>query len=333
MSSLIGRIAVFLVVLVATVGAGIAFVGGGGGGGAPTPAVDGSPAAVFTGENAVAAVPEESGEVTMDADANGTTVLVDAGHGSAPSREQLAPLVTTLAENGATVRFYAGQRAPLNASLRKADAFVTFGAERGYTDAELAGIQAFTDAGGRVLILNEPSQQSLGGLFFGPPSRGGLETPLAPLANQYGLAFDSGYLFNMHEYDTNYRNVYATPANDGALTDGVDRVVLHESVPVAGGQAFVTTTDRTALSATRTEAAYSVAARSGNVVAVGDTSLFGQEFLRRADNEVLVGNLLDFLVSGEKSPANAPQPPQRGPGGPGGAPGGPPSGPGATPPQ
>jgi hypothetical protein len=329
MSSLVGRLAVFVVVLVATVGAGVALVGGGGG--SPTPAVDGAPADVFTGEDAVAEVPAESGSVTMDADASGTTVLVDAGHGSAPSREQLAPLVTTLVENGATVRFYAGQRAPLNASLREADAFVTFGAERGYTDAELAGLQAFTDAGGRVLVLNEPAQQSLGGLLFGPPSQGGLETPLAPLANQYGLAFDGGYLYNMHEYDTNYRNVYATPAGDTALTEGVDRVVLHESVPVAGGQAFVTTTDRTALSATREQAAYGVAARNGNVVAVGDSSLFGQEYLRRADNEVLVGNLLDFLVSAEKSPADAPQPPERGSGGPPSGSGGAPSAPGSPP--
>lgn len=312
MSSAVGRAAVFVVVLVATVGAGVVLADGGG---SPTPSVDGSPADVFTGEDAVAAVPEESGTVTMDADASGTTVLVDAGHGSAPSREQLAPLATTLVENGATVRFYTGQRAPLNASLREADAFVTFGAERGYTDAELAGIEAFTDAGGRVLVLDDPARQSVGGLLLTRPSQSGLETPLAPLANQYGLAFEGGYLYNMHEYDTNYRNVYATPAGDSALTEGVDRLVLHESVPVAGGQPFVTTTDRTTLSATREQAAYAVAARSGNVVAVGDTALFGQEYLRRADNEVLVGNLLDFLVSGEKSPADAPQSPERGSGG------------------
>jgi len=308
----LARVGFFAGVLVLAVAVGTVATSGSA---ATAPAVNELDAPSFNSDGAVATAPEQSGELRMSADATGKTVVIDAGHGAEIDREALAPLVTTLTENGATVEYHVGKRQggrPLNASLREADALVVLGAQSRYTESQLQGLRAFTDAGGRVLVMNEPEQAGLGGFgLFGLERDSGVTSPLAPLTSQYGIAYGNGYLYHQTEYALNYRSVYATPAGESALTEGVDRAVFHASTPVQGPETVVTATEGTTLSQTRRQDTYGLVARSGNVTAVGDSSIATQEFLYRADNERLVGNLLDFLVSGEKSPADAPQKPER----------------------
>mgnify|MGYP000229967291 CR=1 FL=1 len=301
--------AVFFVGVLVVAGVFGAVTGGPGG---SAPAVDELDAPSFNADEMVATAPEDAGELTMSADASGEVVVIDAGHGADIKREALAPMVTTLTENGATVKYHVGRRnggRSLNASLAEADAFVVLGAQSRYTEAELDGLRAFSDAGGRVLVMNEPEKMSPAVSLFGiPTGSSAVPSPLGPVLSQYGMAYDNGYLFTQGEDTLNYRAVAATPTGDGDLTEGVDRVVLYEARPVTGAETALSAEGVT-LSQTRREGSYGVVARSGNVVAVGDTSVATQEFLYRADNEQLVGNLLDFLVSGEKSPERAPQEP------------------------
>ncbi|AZH24395.1 DUF4350 domain-containing protein [Haloplanus aerogenes] len=253
----------------------------------------------------------EEGEISMESDATGKTVLVDVGHENGISKTQLEPLLSTLVENGHQIRFYRGQRQSLNESLRSADAFLVASPQRRYTSDELAGVEAFTDAGGRVLVMGDPpSVQASGGLLFG---LGSLQ-PTAPrttaLGSTYGVAYGSGYLYNMDENDNNYKSIYARPTADTDLTAGVDRVVMREAVPLrtTGATRALVGTDGTHLSTTRDPGQYAVLARSGNVTAVGDTDFVTRENAYDADNDVLIGNLADFLVSGDKRPG-APRPP------------------------
>ncbi len=132
--------------------------------------------------------------------------------------------------------------------------------------------------------------------------------PLAPVTSRFGISIGNGYLFNMHEYDTNHRDIYATPTDDSELTAGVEQLVFHESTPVRGPSTIVRATEGTELSETRKEDRYGVAVRSGNMIVAGDSSIFGQQYIHRGDNEVFAGNVLDFLVGGTKTPTNAPVP-------------------------
>jgi len=259
-------------------------------------------------------LPEETpkeGEITMESDATGKTILVDVGHENGVTKTQLEPLLSTLIENGHQVRFYRGQRQSLNESLRSADAFLIASPQQRFTSDELAGVEAFTNAGGRVLVMGDPpSVQASGGLLFG---LGGLQ-PTAPsttaLGSTYGVAYGSGYLYNMAENDNNFKSIYARPTGNAGLTDGVDRVVMREAVPLrtAGATRALVGTEETHLSTTRDAGQYAVLVRSGNVTAVGDTDFVTRENAYTADNDVLVGNLADFLVDGEKR-SGAPEPP------------------------
>jgi len=253
----------------------------------------------------------EEGEISMESDASSKTIVVDVGHQNGITETQLEPLLSTLVENGHQIRFYRGQRRSLNESLRSADALLVASPRERYTSDELAGVEAFTDAGGRVLVMGDPpSVQVSGGILFG---LGGLQ-PTAPrttaLGSTYGVAYGSGYLYNMETNDNNFKSIYARPTADTELTAGVDRVVMREAVPLrtAGATPVFVGTDGTHLSTTRDPGEYAVLARSGNVTAVGDTDFVTRENAYDADNDVLVGNLADFLVDGEKRPG-APTPP------------------------
>ncbi|MFB6103024.1 MAG: DUF4350 domain-containing protein [Haloplanus sp.] len=245
----------------------------------------------------------EQGEISMGSDATGKTILVDVGHENSVSKSKLEPLLSTLVENGHRVRFYRGQRASLNESLRSADAFLVVSPRQRYTNDELAGVEAFTDAGGRVLVMGDPpSVQVSGGLLFGRIQ------PTAPrttsLGSTYGIAYGSGYLYNMEENDNNYQSIYATPASGSGLADGVERAVMREAVPLrtADGTRVLVGSQGTTLSTTRDTGQYAVVVRSGNVTAVGDTDFVSRKNAYDADNEVLLGNLADFLVDGDKRP-------------------------------
>ena len=305
MSNSAKRAGVFVGVLVLAVAVGSLAAGVGG---QSAPAVNEANASAFNTGDAVAEVPNESGELTMSEDAEGKVVIIDTTYSASVTPETVTPMANTLTENGATVRYSSGGSGfGLNSTLSEADAYIVVGATRTFSESDVAGLQAFTDAGGRVVLLNEPqggSTASLGGLLGSAAT--GTPNPLLPLTNEYGLSYDNGYLYNMEENSNNYRNVYATPSGDSPLTEGVDRVVLHESVGVNGGQSVLTATDGTTQSTTRRSENYPVLTRSDNLVAAGDSSILDQEWLYRADNEELVGNLLDFLVSGEKSPEDAP---------------------------
>ncbi|WP_277554964.1 hypothetical protein [Halobaculum limi] len=258
----------------------------------------------------------EDGAIEMEADAEPKTVVIDAGHGSRPAAEDIDPLVSALVSNGHTVEFYdpqADRRATLNASLREADAFVTIAPTRRYTDGELDGIAAFTDAGGRLAVLSDPaSTGGLAGLLGGllGISTGSSGPSTTGLSSQYGMEFQAGYLYET-DSDRNYAAVSASGAA-GSLGDGVENAVLRDAAPVvAGPEASValTSSDGTTLSTSRRDGSYPVAAQHGNATIIGDTDFLTPDDAYRGDNEVLIGNLADFLVSGEKSPEDAPSTP------------------------
>jgi hypothetical protein len=273
-------------------------------------------------EDGVAPAPED-GEVTLDANAEPKTVLIDTAHANRVSDADLQPLVDTLVRNGHEVRFTRERGGDLNASLAEADAFLVVNPATRYTSEQAAGVAAFADAGGRVVVLQDPpSTRIAGGLFsISVEQVGGKSTALgSPL----GVAVGSSSLYHTTENADNYESIYATPGN-GPLAAGVDRVVLRDAAPVVttDGRTALTAVEGTTLDSTRRSDTYAVAATTGDVAVVGDADFLAPANVYDADNEVLAGNVAAFLVTGDKEPGAPAEPERSGPGpGPGG-PGGP----------
>ncbi|TMT85663.1 hypothetical protein E2L06_03260 [Haloterrigena sp. H1] len=251
---------------------------------------------------------DRSGTISYDDDGESKTIVIDVAHSNDVAEEDLEPVVSALTANGHSVQYLEASdefdrdpAARLNETLRGADALIVVEPGTRYTAEEAAGVSAFADAGGRVLFAAGPDSGGLGGLLglLGGTQPTGDE--FAAVTSPVGIAYDTGYLYNMEEYANNFQSIYATPSTDSALTDGVDRVVFDGPTPVVtDGQTLLTTLEGTEHSETRETGAYGVLARSGNVIAVGDPGFMSSTNYNRADNDVLIGNILKFLVTGEK---------------------------------
>ena len=280
--------------------------------------------------------------VEMESAARSQTVLVDPGveaSGAVPASplallglggpsvadRDIRPLANALIENGHEVGVYVpdpnrqrrraarpgGQAGPtqLGERLAEADAFVTFRTD--YDRAELAEIESFVESGGHVIVATEPDAA------FDQPGATGLDSTL-------DVTTEPGYVYNMEENDLNYQRVYAEPVaeSDAALTEGVDRAVLPSATPVgttAVGTEVLRPIEGSELSTTRASTRASLLVRNDDVVMVGDSDFLSPQNAARADTDVLIGNLADFLVANDRTPpgsggatgptAPGPQPP------------------------
>jgi hypothetical protein len=254
----------------------------------------------------------ESGTVAVDDVAETKTVVIDLTHGNSITREDVTPLVSALVESGHEVQFVGGaqsfsREASFNATLQDADAYVVAAPSTQFTPKHVTAVEAYAEAGGRVLLLEEsPSAGSVSSLgLVVSIDREGIQGQLGPLGSQFDLAFGTSYLYNVSHDSANYKTVFAQPTGDDPVLDGVEQVVFRDAVPIVTGDdatALLQTGEGTRLESTRTSKSYTVLARNGNVTAVGDTTFLTPGTVREGDNEVLVGNLATFLVNGQKDP-------------------------------
>ncbi|MFB6297914.1 MAG: hypothetical protein ABEH56_05280 [Salinirussus sp.] len=303
----------------------------------------------YTDENLLKARTPGTADVNMEADAEPQTIVVDPGldpgeepgprlpfifgdFGPETTERQIEPLLNALVENGHEVRIYtpgggeggrpappdigpgAGSESesltPLGRQLADADAFVTFRTD--YSEEQLSAIETFVEADGRVLAATDPADA------FDEPGTAGLASTL-------NVTTEPGYVYNMETNDMNFQRIFATPAGGSSLTDGVDRVVFPTATPVdamGSTDASMVPIDGSQLSTSRASTDAPVMVRTGGVVLVGDTNFLWPSNARRADNDVLIGNLADFLVTNDRNataqPPSPPEPstPAPGPGGP-----------------
>ncbi|WP_432508425.1 DUF4350 domain-containing protein [Halorubrum ezzemoulense] len=259
--------------------------------------------------------------VEMDASAGSQTVLVDPGvepatagpvipfsliglGGGGVADRDIRPLANALIENGHEVGVYVPdpdqQRRParpgaeettqLGERLAEADAFVTFRTD--YEPDELDAIESFVESGGHVVLATEPDAA------YSQPGAASLDATL-------DVTTEGGYVYNMEENDLNYQRVYAEATGDASLTEGVDRAVFPSATPVgtpAGGADVLRPIEGSELSTTRAPTDAPLLVRNDEVVMIGDSDFLSPDNARRADNDALIGNLADFLVTNDRTP-------------------------------
>ncbi|MDV7349713.1 DUF4350 domain-containing protein [Halorubrum distributum] len=261
------------------------------------------------------------GTVEMAASAGSQTVLVDPGveatgpgpalpfsllglGGGGVDDRDIRPLANALIENGHDVDVYVpdpGQRrrparpgvdrpTQLGERLAEADAFVTFRTD--YEPKQLDEIESFVESGGHVVLATEPDAA------YSEPGAASLDATL-------DVTTRPGYVYNMDENDLNYQRVYAEATGDAALTEGVDRAVFPSATPVGtavGGTDVLRPIEGSELSTTRAATEAPLLVRNDEVVMIGDSDFLSPENARRADNDALIGNLADFLVTNDRTP-------------------------------
>jgi len=301
---------VFAVVVLVVVG-GTALAGavfGPGAGSADGADVDGQAPAHYQPENVAHESDPENGTLAVDGDGGAKRVLVDTSHSNQFDRVDVDPLIEALARDGHTVDvgtdssgsgFDSGYT---NGTLQRYDALLVVAPTESFAAGEIAGLERFAAGGGRIAVLGETTQFSGGSLGSGS-SRPSADA----LAAAFGLRIGSETLYNLDDAanDNNYESIYGVPAGDDPLTEGVERVQFDAaSYLVRTGDSdaasLVRAVDGTRRADRGTTGEYDVAARNGNFVLVADASFVERSELYDAHNERFVGNLLTFLVSGDK---------------------------------
>ncbi|MFC7028647.1 DUF4350 domain-containing protein [Halomicroarcula sp. GCM10025324] len=249
----------------------------------------------------------EDGEITVETDAEPKSILVDTRHSNGFSEEDLEPVGDALFEAGHELNFSKGKGGDrYDTTLERHDALLVINPRGAFKPAEREAVKDFMDDGGRVVVLAEPTQASVGGGLFSSVR----QVSFGPeeLARAYGFRVGSEPLYNIDDdaNDNNFKSIYASPPGSGALLRGVDTVTFDTAGQVIVRNPGETKTLLTAAEGTRTletrrEGAYVTAARNGSMVFVADSDFIGANEVYDADNEVFVGNLLEFLVGGQST--------------------------------
>lgn len=304
-------LAVFVVVLVAILGGTflLAVVDPGGSGPPDGQSITGQSPPQYQPDAVNAPVDPEAGEIEIDADTNDRRILVDTDHENQVAERDLEPVTEAVFEADHTLEYGVSDGDEFADELDQYDGVLIIQPLQSYTTAERIALREYTDDGGRVVILAEPTQTRLS-TGFGQ-STATVSFGATDVLEQYDVRVGAERLYNMDDEatDNNFKSIYASPTEESDLADGVETVNFDTAGYVAtdgGVDAKFTAVEGTRTLETRRLGTYPTVVRNDNVVFVADTTFIRESDVYDADNEVFVGNLIEFLVTDEpSSPENA----------------------------
>jgi hypothetical protein len=301
---IIKPLAVFVLILVGllVLTAALGFTGGGTTGPADGQSIQGQSPPQFQPDALLTTSDPESGEITVP-EGNGARILIDTQHDNEFSRSEIEPVIEALFAAGHTVEYANSSGIDYAEQLGRYNALLVIQPTDPFTEAERNAVESFTNDGGRVVVLAEPTQVEAGGSFTGPST---VSFGADNLTAQYGIRIGAEQLYNVDDSanDNNFRSIYAAPSGDDDLTAGVETITLDTAgylvrSPASDVETLFTAAEGTRGLTSRRTDTYPTVARSGNLAIVADASFVKSSEIYDADNEVFVGNLLAFLVGGE----------------------------------
>jgi len=269
-----------------------------------------SPSIPEIDESQIEVAPPEYGPAAQESSQQGGRVVFDLGHNSNLEVDDLTPLQDRLATRGAILETHYGFDASLESQLRGAVALVVVAPSFLYSEWEVGAVMDFVRAGGRVLLVADPTRpvptaedaDSLDlGDVFSPESA---IPAINSLANPLGIVYFDDYLYNLVENEGNYRNVRLTAGDsDHPLAEGLESVVFFATHSLrSDGVALLTGDDDTSspLRTGETDLAAGVLSADGSVLALGDLTALTAPYHTMADNDRLMSNVADWLLAAER---------------------------------
>ncbi|MBI4304455.1 MAG: hypothetical protein HY665_09000 [Chloroflexi bacterium] len=238
----------------------------------------------------------------------GKTVLIDLAHGNNFEMEQINGLLQRLIARGMAVRLLndgdnlkkelLGEEKKTETADEKEksatenqtkkvkplpDALVVISPEDEFNKEEKDAIDEFVDNGGRLLLINDPGRGS----------------SINEIALEFGLIFESDYLYNQKENEINFRNIYVTEFKDNDITKNLKKIVLYVSGSISSadaGIAFVDQNTHSSVIESRKRLSPMALAEKSKVLAVNDLSFVTEPYSAAFDNNRLVANIADWIA-------------------------------------
>ncbi len=223
-------------------------------------------------------------------------LLIDLVHINNFEVDELAPLLTRVAESGYDVEFLGEVESPsppipfriflLEEGLRRADSLAIFMPQDAYAEEEVALIRNFVDKGGRLLLVGDP----------------GRHHHINSVASEFGLLFQDDFLYNVVEHELNYRNIFLRDFLPDEITEGLGQIALYTSGSIRSGVPLATTDGNTLSSTVESTSPFATIARGDSgVVAIHDFTFFIPPQDVIADNTRLIANIADYLTGTTRS--------------------------------
>ena len=239
------------------------------------------------------------GDVRLSTGGSGT-VVIDADHANDLTDAQLQPMREALRRAGYSVELHEG--GDLSEALSDAVGYVVVDPGTDFEDDDMAAVRSFTADGGRLLVFAEPTTVEVDSNFR---STSVVEerSEVAALTLPYNLSVRTSYVYNAQRNDGNFKNPLARPAGPAdsvggpvALYTPARVVSLNDNTePLLRAAAGSQSSGRDQVGQ------FALAARSGNVVVVGDSTVLDTDRFNVANNEAFLTYLFEFVVSGPRA--------------------------------
>ncbi|MBI1792835.1 MAG: hypothetical protein HYR70_01415 [Chloroflexi bacterium] len=240
----------------------------------------------------------------------GGIVFADYSHANQFQPGEIQTLSDALARRGASLELNTDSTT-LESQLKRASAYVIISPSIGFTADETRIILDFERRGGRLAVFTDATRGLIySDSFSGTTANFPDSNIVNPLLKSFDISFDNDYLYNLTDNEGNFRNVFFEQFGKSDLTWGLKKVVLYGArsvktdsglgLLVGGDKTFSSQTDAAPNNDSKQGWAASALSADGNVLAVGDFTFMQTPFNTVADNNILVNNIADFLLSGRR---------------------------------
>lgn len=218
-------------------------------------------------------------------------MVIDALHRNSFREDEISALRSRFASRGYNVEFLGSFRTTTEADrlpaleekLRRADTLIVALPRDDYTDAEASLVERFVRKGGKLLLIADPTR-----IHY-----------INTLAERFGVNFQPDYLYNQHENDLNFQNIFIRDIQPEALTAGVNGIAMYTtgSIVSAGpGVAFTDANTESSVFSSGAGLATIAWGNSRNVLAVADFTFIIPPQSGVMDNDQLLSNIADYFT-------------------------------------
>jgi len=254
------------------------------------------------------------------------TILIDLAHDNAFDKDELNVLILRLISRGLTIEFF-GVEEDLKEKLLGEEEVEKNGNEEQELEEELLGeeetgedkekpldeeeeeeleegavgfivvcpqlefseeeretIEEFVANGGKLLLIADPTRRS----------------KMNSLSLQFGLIFEPDYLYNTKENEINYRNIFVTMFMVNEITKDIEKVALYTAGSVSSADSGIAFIDHNTFSSvieTRRGLSPIALSRESKVLAIYDLTFMTEPYNGILDNNQLIANIADWLMS------------------------------------
>lgn len=209
-------------------------------------------------------------------------VLVDISHGNLFTYEILGTLWGKMIENNLKIAFADIEFLQEIMTFGKPKALIVICPSISFNQDEIVTIKEYVNLGGKLIMIYDPSRVS--------------SWYINSLAQEFGLYFSDGYLYDLKNNYGVYRNIILKKFAQHDLLSNVKELTLFTAAHVYGGKVKLANTFNTAyLSLTDVKDTYSPIVASDNVIAIGDLTFLMDPFHDISDNEIFLENLVQFI--------------------------------------